>query len=63
MRKIDAKNTIDILNDIEEKLSFGEVLQIYPYPFMARHGWFLQTMKVYNNFVLDCTLTELARTA
>ena len=63
MRLIDASNTIEILTSVERQLAQGEVLQIYPYPFLAQNGWFLQTMKVYNNYVMECILTELSATA
>ena len=61
MRQIDATNTLEILKNVDEQMSRGEVLQIYPFPFLARNDWFLRAMKVYNNYVLECVLVELAR--
>jgi len=64
LRRFTGKSKNDIVQVLKRTLfdlSSYEVLEIYPYPELVQNDWFISTMRIFNNFMLESSLRILTK--
>merc|ERR1712131_515354 len=64
LRRFNGKSKNDIVQVLKQTLfdlSSYEVLEIYPYPELVQNDWFISTLRIFNNFMLESSLRILTK--